>query len=103
MVYGPRRPFAPLRRPWGLLFGALLLPAHLSTAGAEERALTVWLMPAEEAGPNAPVGGAETRREIREFNDRLVGRHITVLNTQPPLDAQLVVRNPQFAVVNWSW
>ena len=101
-------------RPWPLLIPAvrwkalflwgLYLAAIAASAHASARDLTAWLMPAEQAGPNAePARGDEIRLEIDEFNRALKGKHVTVLNTQPPLDAQLIVRNPQFAVVNWSW
>jgi hypothetical protein len=85
-----------------LLFG-LCFSAIPRSAPASERGLTVWLMPAEQAGPNAPVAGEEIRREIQDFNRRLEGKHVTVLNTLPPLDTQLMVRNPQAGLVNWSW
>jgi hypothetical protein len=53
--------------------------------------------------PNAPGGGDAIRREIDEFNRRLEGKQITVVNALPPLATQLIIRNPQFSAVNWSW
>ncbi len=84
------------------VFCMLLLSARLATP-ADRKQITVWLMPAEQASPNALSGGDEIRRNIDEFNRRLEGEDVTVVNTQPPLDTQLIIRNPQFAAVNWSW
>jgi ABC-type glycerol-3-phosphate transport system substrate-binding protein len=81
---------------------AVLLSVRAAST-ADRKEITVWLMPAEPASPNAPSAGEEIRREIDEFNQSLKGKNITVVNTQPPLATQLIVRNPQFAAVNWSW
>jgi ABC-type glycerol-3-phosphate transport system substrate-binding protein len=60
-------------------------------------------MPTEQSGPNDVASGERTRQEIAAFNRTLEGQHITVLNTQPPLDTQLLVTNPELTVVNWNW
>lgn len=89
-----------------LLVGAvgwLLLTATAANLVAESRPITVWLMPSEEAEARATSDPSVVKHEILVFNASLEGGHVRVLNTLPPLEAQLLVVNPAFAVPNWAW
>jgi hypothetical protein len=81
----------------------LLLAVITVTPVAASGPLTVWLMPSEEAEARATSDPAVVKDEIALFNANLQGSHVRVLNTLPPLDAQLIVVNPAFAVPNWAW
>jgi len=73
--------------------------------GTEQRPLTVWLIPSEEAEARAGAASAspDITGEIQRFNQTLKDGPVRVLNTLPPLDQQLIVWNEAFAVPNWTW
>ena len=85
---------------------------------AGQKTITIWLIPSEPSSPDAGMPGMQNcslphdmpqaltnnvEREIENFNKRLAAGHITVLNTQEPLKAQLVNWSPEMAVPNWVW
>lgn len=83
----------------GLLIGVVLWTC---VARAQQPELSVWLIPAENKAPNDMARGEDIRPQIDAFNNRLRQGHVRVLNTLPPLDAQLVAWNAEFAIPNWS-
>jgi hypothetical protein len=70
---------------------------------AQNRPLTVWLIPSEEAEARAGSDSNDITQEIQQFNQTLKDGPVRVLNTVPPLDQQLIVWNSAFAVPNWAW
>lgn len=93
-----------LRRAAALIVFCFLLSRHGDCQPSNKRPVTVWLIPSEEAEVRAASDSADIAKEIRDFNQNLErdGR-VRVLNTLPPLDQQLIVWNPAFAVPNWAW
>jgi hypothetical protein len=86
-----------------LRFAALLLGAASCTlfAAPTPRALTVWLIPAEDTSPNNMARGDALLARVAAFNRSLEGSGVTVLNTTDPvLSMQLVAWNPAFVVPN---
>src|SRR5438552_10635932 len=65
--------------------------------------LTVWLMPAENAGASEMARGEDIRSRVEKFNAEFAPAGLTVLNTIDPLAMKLVSWNPEFAVPNASW
>ncbi|HEX8147938.1 MAG TPA: hypothetical protein VF591_12225 [Pyrinomonadaceae bacterium] len=78
----------------------------LLAAGASARAepeLKVWIIPAENAGPNEMARGEDIRARVEAFNASLKDSGVTVLNTvDPELSMKLLSWNPAFAVPNAS-
>jgi hypothetical protein len=87
-----------------LLGLAFLFPLFATSARAQaEPELKVWIIPAENAGPNDMARGEDIRARVEAFNKGLEGSGVTVLNTvDPALTMKLVSWNPAFAVPNAS-
>src|SRR5439155_17016819 len=81
----------------------IVLLSSRAAVSAASRPITVWLIPAEEGEVRATPMASEISREMKDFNDQLARGRVRVLNTQPPLDTQLIVWNEAFAVPNWAW
>jgi hypothetical protein len=84
-----------------LLTILLVIPAV--SFGEDRPAVTVWLIPAENAGPGDMARGEEIRERVDRFNNQFLGTPITVENTTDPvLKMKLMSWNPAFAVPNAS-
>src|SRR4051794_21779180 len=82
---------------------AILLAAALGALGQDAPTVTVWLIPAENAGPDDMARGDKVNTLIRAFDEKLSQTRVTVLNTSDSrLKDKLLSWNPAFAVPNAS-
>jgi ABC-type glycerol-3-phosphate transport system substrate-binding protein len=91
-----------MRQMTRLLKTFSLLCLFLTTLSAQEKPeLRVWIIPAENAGPDEMARGEDISLRVAAFNTDLKDSGVTVLNTvDPVLTMKLRSWNPAFAVPN---
>jgi len=84
---------------WILVVALAMSPVSAMPANLR---LSVWLMPAENAGPNDIAQGERIPKELEVLRQSLEGTGVRLLNVEDPLADKARSWNPQFTVPNFQ-
>src|SRR5262249_12015029 len=71
-------------------------------AQTANRSVRVWLIPAENAGPNDIAQGERIPQQLKALRKSLEGTGVRLLNVEPLLADRAIFWNPQFNVPNFQ-
>jgi len=71
-------------------------------AQSPQRSVRVWLIPAENAGPNDVAQGERIPEQLDNLRHSLQGSGVRLLNVEMPLAMKAIFWNPQFNVPNFQ-
>jgi hypothetical protein len=69
---------------------------------AQKPSVSIWLIPAENAGPNDIAQGERIPEQLDKLRHSLEGTGVRLLNVEDPLAMKARIWNPQFSVPNFQ-